>query len=398
MKFAFFVFPVCLLSIITQAQHLLTEKQAVELALKNNPQIKVSELRVEKQQRLRPASLAFDNLEVIMQAPTTGGYAPSILQRLQFPTVYTNQIKLQKANIRVAESEKMITANNLVYSVRHNYNNLNFLIQKSRTLRRQDSIFSDILEVNDIRYKVGQISNLEKINSEAYYKQIQFTLMQTQADLQNAKRQIAILIGTPNDTTISTSGGLTKIEGYEVENAPDTTFPSNPLTNYYTQLQVASKRSLGLERSRRLPGLIGGYFNQLGPGTSTRYHWQFGVTIPIWFWAFQSRVGAARKDVEIAQSQFTYNNYQLKGEYSKALAQYKQYRQAVEYFETVGNQLSNEIIKAARESYRLGSIGYYIYLQNINQAFQIQYSYLEALKNYNESIITLQYIIGEQRF
>ena len=305
--------------------------------------------------------------------------------------VYTNQVKIQKNNVEIARSEQGITTNNLIYNVRTTYNFLNYLIEKYKSLRRQDSIFNDIIEINDIRYRVGQISNLEKINGEAYYKQIQFNLLQTVAAVQNEKIQLALLIGRPQDTSITSGGSLVKILDYEINQLPDSSFNTNPLTQYYQKQSLASKSLLSLEKNRRLPGLVVGYFDQSIYKNSV-YKFQFGVTLPIWYWAYGSRIGAAKKDVEIIQSQSTYNNYQLKGEYSKVLSQLRQYRTAVTYFETVGNDQSKEIIKSARESYRLGSIGYYIYLQNLNQAFQIQLNSLEALKNYNQSIISLQYI------
>ncbi|MFN0050406.1 MAG: TolC family protein [Cytophagales bacterium] len=379
------------------AQTILTEKEAVEQALQNNPQMKVAGLKIEKQQRLKGAAVTFENLEVIMQAPIGDEFRPAILQRFSFPTVYTNQLKIQKNNVAIAESEQGITTNNLIFNVRTTFNSLNYLAEKYKSLRRQDSIFNDIIEINDIRYRVGQISNLEKINGEAYYKQIQFNLLQTLAALQNEKIQLAILIGRPQDTSITSAGNLVKIVDYEVNQLPDTNFATNPLTQYYQKQRIASNSQLSLEQNRRLPGLVLGYFDQSSYSNSL-YRFQFGVTLPIWYWTYGSKIGAAKKDVEIALAQSTYNNYQLKGEYSKELSQLRQYRTAVNYFETVGNDQSREIIKSARESYRLGSIGYYIYLQNLNQAFQIQQNSLEALKNYNQSIIRLQYVLGEQKY
>jgi outer membrane protein TolC len=371
----------------------LTEKQAIDLALSLNPQIQIAALKVDKQKRLKTSAYTLDNIEVILQAPQGTDYRPSILQRINFPTVYTSQSRLQKINVKLAESEQKIVSNNLIYAVRTSFNNLNYLIEKYKTLKFQDSIFSDIININEIRYRVGQISNLEKINGEAYYKQIHFNLLQTYASLQNEKIQLAILIGTPEDTTITTEGKLTKISDYEVNLIPDTTFETNPLTTFYEQNIKASKGLLQLERNKRLPGFVFGYFQQ-DLQTNPRYNLQVGLTLPIWYWSYGAKIAASKKEVEISYSQSRLNNYQLKGEYSKELAQFRQYKTAVEYFETVGNIQANEILKAAKESYRLGSISYYFYLQNLNQAFQIQLNSLEALKNYNQSIITLQFLLG----
>jgi outer membrane protein TolC len=394
---------ILLLSIISFAsissfsqKNIISEKEAVEFALKGNPQMKIASLKIEKQKSLKGASINFKNLEILVQSPYSHNFKPAILQAFDFPTVYIQQAKAQNNNVKVAQAEQSITTNNLIFQVRSNYNTLNYLIEKNNTLKRQDSIFSYILEVNDVRYRVGQISNLEKINGEAYYKQIQFSLIQNTADLQNAQIQLAIQIGKPEDTSFVSTGKLSKIIDYEVNHIPDTTFETNPLSTYYKQQKFLAQRQLKIDKNKMLPGLIVGYFDQWGG--PAKYQFSAGVTLPIWFWAYSSRINASKKDVEIVGVQSTYNNYQLKGEYSKELAQFRNYNTALQYFESVGLAQAAEIIKSARESYRLGSIGYYFYLQNINQAFQIQYNYLEALKNYNQSIITLQYLLGDQKY
>lgn len=399
MKKILFVSTITILNTISLfSQGLLTEKDAIEMAKKLNPQMQVAALKIQKQEKLKGSAYSIENLEILFQAPTGSEFRPGVMQRFSFPTVYAKQVGLQKTNIAIAQSEQEITINNLIFAVRLSYNNLNFLTEKYNTLRRQDSIFNDIIEINDIRYRVGQISNLEKINGEAYYKQIQFSLLQTLAALQNERIQLAILVGRPEDSTITSVGKLVKIIDYEVNQIPDTTFETNPLTKYYIQTIKSSKNMLSLERNKRMPGFVLGYLNQAGSDTRLDYRFQFGITLPIWYWTYGSKIGASKKDVEINQSQARLNNYQLKGEYSKELAQLRQYSTAVQYFETVGNTQAQEIIKSARESYRLGSISYYFYLQNLNQAFQIQLNSLEALKNYNQSIISLQYLLGEQKY
>lgn len=380
------------------AQKILTEKEAIEAALSRNPQMKIASLKIEKQQSLKSTGVSLPNTEILFQAPTGTEFRPGILQQFDFPTVYGKQVSVYKAGIEVAKADQQITKNSLIYNVRTTYNQVNFLIEKYNTLRRQDSIFDDILKINELRYNVGQISNLEKINGEAYYKQIQFNLLQTYAALQYGKIQLSILIGSPEDNSITAQGKLEKIIDYTVEFSPDTTFASNPLTAYYLQQQKQTQKLLQVEKNKRLPGIVVGYLNQAGTSDPTLYRLQVGVTLPLWYWTYKGKIAAARKDVEILQSQSKLNNYSLKGEYAKELAKFKQYQTAVQYFETVGRAQASEILKSARESFRLGSISYYIYLQNINQAFQIELNSLEALKNYNESLIALQYLLGNTNY
>jgi cobalt-zinc-cadmium resistance protein CzcA len=89
------------------------------------------------------------------------------------------------------------------------------------------------------------------------------------------------------------------------------------------------------------------------------------------------------------------NNYALQGNYNQALSELKQYSEALNYYEQTGLPQAEEIARTAKEGYRLGIIGYYNYIINLQQVIKIRLGYLEALKNYNQAIFTIQFLKGE---
>ncbi len=374
----------------------ITSDSAVATALKRNPEMNLSQQRIDQQRALRPTTFSIMQPDLIFEAPTGEDLRPGVLQIIDFPTVYTTQRQAQNKRIEIAETEKRITTNNLIYRVRSGYNQLQFLLAKNRLLESQDSVYDDLIKVNDIRYRVGQISNLERINGESQYKRILFNLKQTRAELRNAKYQFNLLIGYPNDTSHIPAERLLKI-GYTIEEtAVDTTYLiRNPLLTFTRQNELLSKKVLQVERSKRIPGIIGGFLNQGTPETPWAARVRVGITLPIWQWTYQGNINAAKKGIEIAQTQRQLNAYQLNTEYAKALADYRQFRANLDYFESVGIREAEEILRNAKESFRLGSINYYAFLQNLELSFTIRQNYLETLKNYNQSVLNLLYIKGE---
>lgn len=369
---------------------------AVAMALKRNPEMNLSQQRIDQQKALLPTTFSLLQPDLIFEAPTGEDLRPGLLQVIDFPTVYSTQRQAQKRRIEIAATEKRITANNLIYRVRSGYNQLQFLLAKNRLLESQDSVYVDLIKVNDIRYRVGQISNLERINGESQYKRIQFNLKQTRAELRNAKYQFNLLIGFPNDTTHIPADRLEKIRYLLTETPVDTAYlTSNPLLTFTRQNELLSKKILQVERSKRIPGFVGGFLNQGTENTPWTSRVRFGITLPVWQWTYQGSINAAKKGIEIAQTQRQLNAYQLNTEYAKALADYRQYRDNLDYFESVGIREAEEILRNAKESFRLGSINYYAFLQNLELSFTIRQNYLETLKNYNQSVLNLMYIRGE---
>ncbi|MBC7510579.1 MAG: hypothetical protein H7320_17790, partial [Ferruginibacter sp.] len=68
--------------------------------------------------------------------------------------------------------------------------------------------------------------------------------------------------------------------------------------------------------------------------------------------------------------------------------------QSLQYYQTTGLNKSAEIIATAKRFYESGENDYISYLRNINDAYAIQLKYLEVLKNYNQSLISINYLKG----
>lgn len=379
-----------------QSVQTISLDSAVAAALKRNPEMTLSQQRIDQQRALLPTTFSILQPDLIFEAPTGEDLRPGVLQIIDFPTVYTTQRQAQNKRIEIATTEKQVAVHNLIYKVRSAYQQVQFLLAKNVLLQTQDSVYVDLVKVNEIRYRVGQISQLERINGESQYKRIQFSLKQTRSDLRNAKYQFNLLIGYPNDTAHIPAEILTKIF-YRIEDlSVDTThLTANPILLLNRQHEMLSKKMLQVERSKRIPGLIGGFLNQGTESTPWSSRVRVGITLPVWQWTYQGSINAAKKGIEIAQTQRQLNAFQLNTEYAKALADYRQYSDNLEYFESVGLREADEILRNAKESFRLGSINYYAFLQNLELSFALRQNYLETLKNYNQAVLNLMYVRGE---
>lgn len=388
------------LSAMAQSYHVITLPEAINRATSDNPQVNVANLRIDKQRALIPGALSLSGPELIFEAPTTTRFQPGVLLPVSLPTVYKNQRIVQEQQVKLSQREKTITTNTLRYNVRTIYNNLLYLRESIGNYRRQDSLLLVFANVTETRQRVGQISRIEVLNAKSQQQELNYQLDQTRAKIRSNRIQLGLLIGTPNDTSLRVTGPFQPMEFAPERQfypflATDTTFVRNPQTAFYQQNEELSASLLKLEKKRRLPNIIVGYLNQGSPDSRFLYRLRFGVSLPVWGWVARSRINAAQTDVAIAKSQSTLNQYELRGDYDKAIADYLQYQEALDYYNATGLPQAEEIIKAASDGYRLGSIGYYDYLLNVQQAFKIRLGYLDALRSFNQAVITLQYLKGE---
>lgn len=379
-----------------EAQKSIIADSAVSLSLRRNPEMKLAGQKIEQQEALLSGTFSLKTPELIFEAPTGHDLRPGILQIIDYPGVYAFQKKAQVKRVQLTEVEERIVRNNLIYRVHSAYNNLGYLIAKTRLLVRQDSVYDDIIKMNDVRFRVGQISNLEKINGESQYQKIRNSLKLARADLRNAKYQFNLLMGYPNDTTYVPAETFSKILKVITETPIDTVYlTQNPLLDFSDKQEALSKSVLRTERSKRVPGVIIGALNQGTSETPLESRLRVGITLPVWQWTYQSSINSAKSGIDIARTQRQLTAYELNTEYAKALSEFKQFTESLNYFETIGLREANEILRSSKESFRLGSVNYYVYLQNLELVFTIRQNYYETLKNYNQSVLRLLYLKGD---
>lgn len=391
------VVPMLLLSMTVCGQeHSVSLDSAIKMALTKNPEMSLAQQRIDQQVSLKPAAFSLQHPGLLFEAPTGQELRPGIIQVIDYPGIFVAQGNAQRSQVDLTKTALNITANNLAYRVRSSFNQLQYLIIKTKLLQSQDSVFDDIIKVNEVRYRVGQISALEKLNGESQYKRVLYNLKMARVELRNAKYQFNLLLGRPNDTLYMPSDNLKK-SNYEFAVTPvDTIYvTNNPLLDYSRFQESLSQNNLKTERRRRIPGALIGYLNQGTPATPWEPRLRVGITLPLWQWTYQANINSAKKGLEIARTQKLLTAYQLNTDYAKAQADFVQYKDNLNYFEIVGLAEANEILRNSRESFRLGSINYYQFIQNLELSYTIRQNYLETLKNYNQSIINLIYLKGE---
>lgn len=384
-------------------QTVITLDSAIATTLRTHPQIQFSQQEIEQQRALKKGSFNLENSSIGAEAPYGRKFEIGVQQNFQNPLVYVQQSKLGKQNVSLAEKGLSLSKTALIREVKTAYLNLQFAETKVKQLTYQDSIFNNLYLASERRFNAGDTDLLEKISAEAKSKEINNLLMQTKADLQNAQLQLQILTGI-SENNIVTNQTLEKANSNF--SAPDfigtglllgdtSVFKTSPFIQYYQQNILANKQNLRLQKTKLFPGFSFGYLNQVGAEQPNNYRFRYGITIPLWFWTYNSQIKSAKYQYQMSQSQYAIAQKNINSEYQQALTNYKKYFASLNYYETSGLKQAEAIISTATRSYEAGNISYIIYMQSLNQAFEIKINYLETVKNFNESIIQINYLNGQ---
>jgi cobalt-zinc-cadmium resistance protein CzcA len=178
---------------------------------------------------------------------------------------------------------------------------------------------------------------------------------------------------------------------------PETsTLASHPFLNLAEQKISLAGYQRKIETSKLLPDLSVRYFNQKWYGKNPGYYgYSFGVGIPLFFWSQQGKIQSAKLQQQIAQKQFENNQLQLNTGYKQAVQEYQKNLLSLNYYETTSLGQSDELLNAATEAYKAGEIGYLEYNALLSQSLDIKNSYLDALNNFNQAVIQINFFTNK---
>lgn len=387
----------------------LNLQQAIDEALRNSNSIKIAQYQIDLQQSLKRGAITIPKTDLfytqgVVSNPMVQDNIYNVNQRLDFPTLYSSQSKLAGAKVGSSERYKMIKENDLIADVKSAYLQYLYVIDKRRLLLHQDSIYSNLDRSSSLRYQTGESTKLESVTSSAQSMQIKNKIDQNNADLEIVKKQLQTLLNTQDNIIIDDSALVPR---NLVLPSDSNSLAQSPLIQYLQQELKVNQQQTKVEKNRMLPDIILGYSSQTYKGIqninganreftgSDRFSfYQLGLAIPIFPGGHRSKINAAKINENIAQSQIALTKTTLQGELQKLVQQYYKLQNTVNYYQKQALPQAELIIDNSEKGFKSGDISYIQHFQNLTLAINIQSEYLDNLYQYNQSIISIETLLG----
>ncbi len=381
-------------NVFAQEPAVINLDKAIETALNHNLAIKASERQVAHSEALIPSAFEIDKLNVYYEYDQNNvadnGYPLGILgveQGFNFPTVYTSMRKANVIEVSMASSMLEKQRLDVTRQVSQQYYHIIFLMNQIKEFEVVDSLFGRYTRASELRLDQGNISQLEFLNASALHQRVQTRMRQMQNDLNIALENLGVLMQFD-------SAFIINYEPLEVLDPPLSPVIPNPdlqLMQDNIQLQHAM---LNVERNRLLPDVNLGYFNGTNQyaGAKNYYGYMIGLGVPLFFGEQRSKIRSGKIAVEIAQLQYENHQQQLDNRRSQLQAELVKYREAIDIYQSSGEELYRQLFSAAERSFSLGLIDYFQYLQSIENAIEIKTEYLNNVSANNRMVIELKYL------
>jgi len=384
-------------------------KQAIQLALDSNLTVRASVYSVDVQKALKGAALDIPKTSIEGQFGQFNSYSKdnsfTVSQSFAFPTVYANQHKLASANAKSSEWELKTSQLEIATQVKQAYWQLAYLHSKQKLFIWQDSLYSGFQRAADLRLKTGETNRLEMLTARSQSMEVHNQLQQVNADMQIFNQKLQVLLNSnepvfPADTILQRTDFLPDSKGSAIS--------ANPQLGLSEQQIELSRIETKLEKSKLLPDLSIGYFTQTIRGEQTVNGFprtfgsadrftgiQAGIAVPLWFGSNVAKIKTAKLKEKVTRFNAESYSKSLSGSYNTLLGEYAKYNNSLSYYEKQAVPEADLIIDQATKSYKAGAIDYLDYIQSLSRALSIKQNYLDALNNYNQTIVSIEFITGK---
>ncbi|MBG8555888.1 CusA/CzcA family heavy metal efflux RND transporter [Hymenobacter guriensis] len=392
-----------------QAQGPITSTQAVGQALQANGTVQTAQRLLEAQQALRRTAYDVGRTTILgtygqVNSPLRDNVL-SIGQSLALPGYYRAQASVSQARVATQEQQLAQVQAELKRQVRRSYEQAVYARHRLRTLRGQDSIYSEFLRAAQLRFKAGEVARLEPANAILQQGEIRNQLAQARADLTIAQRQLQALLQASQPIAVADSTlHLLAPPTLNVDTAHLAVTPQAQAL----QQQIATRQAeTRLEQAQGLPQVLVGYTNQSLRGTyeldgrTTTYgvadrfqSVQAGVAIALLRGPQRARVQGAKLQEQAATA--TYQRYQAEAsaQLDELRTRLTEQQHRVQFYQQTGLPQAAVIVRLSQRAYKAGETSYSELLLNLERALSVRTAYLDAVLAYNQTVIDLDYLLG----
>jgi cobalt-zinc-cadmium efflux system outer membrane protein len=260
--------------------------------------------------------------------------------------------------------------------------------------------FSRILEINTVRFRKGFIAEIDLIRIRLQFIDFHSQVIQAIQEAQSARSDLRQLlrVSPASDLELTTEldynrvdPDIAKLRAVAVDGRPDVRAKRSTLSQREAELKLA--------KAYRIPDVTvgAGYGTQgpHGPDNPNQMTFSLGMPLPL-FNRNQGGIMQAEAAIEVASADLGKTLNQIENQVDVAYRNLIESRRLVEAFRGGVLDDARSTIAIVERAYERGGVTLLDLLDAARTSRMIQQSYIEALFNYQRTVIQLESAVGRE--
>ncbi|WP_276134267.1 CusA/CzcA family heavy metal efflux RND transporter [Polluticoccus soli] len=370
---------------------------AFEIALQNNLQLRSRDIAVQRSRALSgtyfdiPKTGVFFENEDLRPSDHQGILKIGLSQSIDWPGVYKAKRSLLQEQLRAVSYTKQLQALEIKRELQTAYYTLWYHQNRKQVLTTLDSFFHESAKIAQLRAHAGESPGLDSISANARSQEVHLQKRLIDKDIQSQQAILNAILHS-DISYLADEMPLSKVP-FDLDMQPTADHPA--LLKQQQEIAIANA-DVRVARSGLMPDFSGRFFSQRLYGMLNPYS-GFSVTVGVPIFGlngYRNKIRASQLERDYQQTLYDYEKVLLQTRFSQSRLQLQKQLERVEYYEATGLQQAEKIVTAANLAYRGGEISFAELSQYLMQALDIRRNYLDALNEYNQSIIQLNYYLN----
>jgi cobalt-zinc-cadmium resistance protein CzcA len=116
------------------------------------------------------------------------------------------------------------------------------------------------------------------------------------------------------------------------------------------------------------------------------------MSVPLFFGEQNAKIKSNKIAVSINETLQNQELIQLESKLAVLKNELSKSGAAIHFYQTIGENLSNEIIRSSQRSYELGEIEYFQFILSVENALTLTLNYYENVSRYNSASLEINYL------
>lgn len=392
----------------TAQEKLLSMEEAVNIALKTNPDIKTARAKIDAAGGRMlsgfslPApelSLSYDYIPSGKPVSSFNERSIGISQSFDFPSAYFLKKSMLSGEYLTAENELALAEFQTVIKVKSAYISALAKQEELKLAKENLTIAGDFNKKAEVRYSAGEATYLEQMTARVQYTEALNNINVKENELKSAMAELGLAMGYGKEREYI---GCRLTDSLSFENLNitfdklmDAASSVNPLLKISELKLSASSTAKTLAWTSLLPSFTLAFSKQTRDGINGFYGASLGMTLPLWFMFDQKgKILEAEAGSRIAESELQCTKNELHFRVNKAFNDYQTALKQVQLYQNEILPQADEIYRSAYKSYEAGEIMYVEFLQAKQTSAGSRNNYINALLSYNLAVISLEEAAG----
>lgn len=373
------------------AQQPLNYNELVAVGIKNNLNMKQARLETEFQQKnvksqlsIQPTDISFEFGEV---NSNIFDQKIAIEQRFQFPTFYAKQKKLNQQMIQTALVQEKVSEKIIENQIGILYAEWQYLNLKKEINQENIRVYDNFLKKAILRFEKGASNRSEVATAKIRFQKIENEGKTIQAQIENIKIALKNTLQLDSDFEINTEDNYFEIPLKSAKN-------QHPVISYQEELVKASQLKVEVEKSKRLPDLMIGYYNQsFKEINANRFQSvMVGVSLPIFQGSLKAGVKSAETAVKMQENELQLQKNKWIQETEQLQNEVKIYNEIITSYKKTQLSEAISLQKNIEQQLLSGEINFLDWVILNDQIIDLQNQFADQLFTRNIKAVSLNFL------